>query len=147
MLADHPDTQSIVQTRCLCPRCKAKVKIMAPWQTACWLIWKWPKQKLLLQKTVPQITFTNSFQKSFFSQTCMGYILFRLGGWACVCSWATLVTRTYINNTTWPACLHVTRSQCIGRNNYNKSIRLSPLNPCWLFNTSSPFSKLTLSTT
>ena len=28
------------------------------------------------------------------------------------------------------ACLHMTRSQCIGRNNYNKSIRLSPLNPC-----------------
>ena len=31
------------------------------------------------------------------------------------------------------ACIH--NLTCIGRNNYNKSIRLSPLNPYWLFNT------------
>ena len=33
-LADHPDTQLILQTTCLCPRCKAKVKVAALWQTA-----------------------------------------------------------------------------------------------------------------
>ena len=41
MLADCPDNQSIVQTTHLCPRCEAKVKVTAPWQTAychqCWL--------------------------------------------------------------------------------------------------------------
>ena len=35
-LADHPDTQSIVQTTRLCPRCDAKVKVVALWQTAYW---------------------------------------------------------------------------------------------------------------
>ena len=34
MLADHPNTQSIVQTTHLCLRCEAKVKVVAPWQTA-----------------------------------------------------------------------------------------------------------------
>ena len=33
-LADHPDTQLIVQITRLCPRCKAKVKVAAPWQMA-----------------------------------------------------------------------------------------------------------------
>ena len=32
--ADHPDTQSILQTMCLCLSCKAKVKVAALWQTA-----------------------------------------------------------------------------------------------------------------
>ena len=34
-LADHPDTQSIIQTTRLCPRCEAKVAV--PWQRAYWI--------------------------------------------------------------------------------------------------------------
>ena len=37
-LADHPDTQLIVQITRLCPRCKAKVKVVAPWQTAYYVL-------------------------------------------------------------------------------------------------------------
>ena len=37
-LADHPDTQLIVQTTRLCLKCKATVKVVALWQTACWNI-------------------------------------------------------------------------------------------------------------
>ena len=32
-LADHPHTQTIVRTTCLCPKREAKVKVAAPWQT------------------------------------------------------------------------------------------------------------------
>ena len=35
-LADHPDTQSTVQTTRRCLRCEAKVKVVAPWQMAYW---------------------------------------------------------------------------------------------------------------
>ena len=41
-LADHPDTQSIVQTTRLCPRSEATVKVAAPWQTAYCVNWKPP---------------------------------------------------------------------------------------------------------
>ena len=33
-LADHPHTQTTVQIMCLCPKSEAKVKVVAPWQTA-----------------------------------------------------------------------------------------------------------------
>ena len=36
-LANHPDTQSIVQTTHLCLKHEAKVKVMAPWQMIYWI--------------------------------------------------------------------------------------------------------------
>ena len=46
-LADHPDTQSIVQTTRRCPKCEAKVA--APWQTAYSLLMSTPNSVIQLK--------------------------------------------------------------------------------------------------